>query len=519
MLSRGLARRFPAGVERAAEEARATTTATTAAAPRPARPDDVHDRPGHRQGLRRRDLLRAARRRALARLGPHRRRHPLRPARLARSTARPTGARPASTSPGAVEPMLPARAVQRRLLARPRRGPPHGVGRDGVRGRRRRAGRLPPLADPLGRAAGLRAGRPDLRRRGARRRSPGRRRWPAARERWPALRGAARAPGNALVIDSAEPEFRFEGGHVVGVGREAPDRVAPADRAPDDRRQRAGRPAADRAQDPRAATASTSARAGGGRAPGRPARLARRRRRRRCPSSSRPSRRPTRSARSRGCVDAARAPDRPRPPGADVAGAARAQAGPLRAAAARPRRARARALLPLHLADPPLPRHRLPPRAAQRDRRRGRTRRAPPRWRRPGVQTSGARARRDDHRARRRRRRPLLPARAAAVRGGLRHASSTARSSASSAPGRSCAFGEGYQGLLPVRKLRGDWWELNEEGTMLRGSESGQRDPAGRPGRGARRARRHRPRPRRSAARAGLPVLGRSELDERSTEF
>jgi ribonuclease R len=36
------------------------------------------------------------------------------------------------------------------------------------------------------------------------------------------------------------------------------------------------------------------------------------------------------------------------------------------------------------------------------------------------------------------------------------------------------AFGEGYQGLLPVRKLRGDWWELNLEGTLLRGSESGR---------------------------------------------
>ena len=36
------------------------------------------------------------------------------------------------------------------------------------------------------------------------------------------------------------------------------------------------------------------------------------------------------------------------------------------------------------------------------------------------------------------------------------------------------AFGEGYQGMLPVRKLRGDWWELNEEGTLLRGAESGR---------------------------------------------
>jgi ribonuclease R len=36
------------------------------------------------------------------------------------------------------------------------------------------------------------------------------------------------------------------------------------------------------------------------------------------------------------------------------------------------------------------------------------------------------------------------------------------------------SFGDGYQGLLPVRRLRGDWWELNEQGTMLVGSESGR---------------------------------------------
>ena len=27
--------------------------------------------------------------------------------------------------------------------------------------------------------------------------------------------------------------------------------------------------------------------------------------------------------------------------------------------------------------------------------------------------------------------------------------------------------------MLPVRRLRGDWWELNEEGTILHGSRSG----------------------------------------------
>ncbi len=30
-----------------------------------------------------------------------------------------------------------------------------------------------------------------------------------------------------------------------------------------------------------------------------------------------------------------------------------------------------------------------------------------------------------------------------------------------------------YEGFLPVRKLTGDWWELNEEGTILHGSRHG----------------------------------------------
>jgi ribonuclease R len=36
------------------------------------------------------------------------------------------------------------------------------------------------------------------------------------------------------------------------------------------------------------------------------------------------------------------------------------------------------------------------------------------------------------------------------------------------------AFGGGYEGLLPVRRLRGEWWELNEEGTILHGTRSGK---------------------------------------------
>ncbi len=34
-------------------------------------------------------------------------------------------------------------------------------------------------------------------------------------------------------------------------------------------------------------------------------------------------------------------------------------------------------------------------------------------------------------------------------------------------------FGGGHEGLLPVRRLGGDWWELNEEGTILTGERSG----------------------------------------------
>jgi ribonuclease R len=34
-------------------------------------------------------------------------------------------------------------------------------------------------------------------------------------------------------------------------------------------------------------------------------------------------------------------------------------------------------------------------------------------------------------------------------------------------------FGDGYEGLLPVRRMRGDWWELNEQGTILHGTRGG----------------------------------------------
>jgi ribonuclease R len=37
------------------------------------------------------------------------------------------------------------------------------------------------------------------------------------------------------------------------------------------------------------------------------------------------------------------------------------------------------------------------------------------------------------------------------------------------------AFGQGFEGFLPARRLRRDWWELNEQGTMLIAEESGAR--------------------------------------------
>ena len=34
-------------------------------------------------------------------------------------------------------------------------------------------------------------------------------------------------------------------------------------------------------------------------------------------------------------------------------------------------------------------------------------------------------------------------------------------------------FGDGHEGMLPVRRMHGDWWELNEQGTILHGTRSG----------------------------------------------
>ena len=134
---------------------------------------------------------------------------------------------------------------------------------------------------------------------------------------------------------------------------------------------------------------------------------------------------------------------------------------------------RVAALLPLHLADPPLPRPRLPPRAAVRGgRRRGRAAR-PARSSRGGHVDDRARARRDVDRARGRRRRALLPARARALRAAAATRSFDGEVIGVIGAGAFVAFGDGHEGLLPVRRLRGDWWELNEQGTILHGTRSG----------------------------------------------
>ncbi len=43
------------------------------------------------------------------------------------------------------------------------------------------------------------------------------------------------------------------------------------------------------------------------------------------------------------------------------------------------------------------------------------------------------------------------------------------------------AFGDGFEGMLPVRRMRGGWWDLNEQGTMLIDADSGRRIRLGDP--------------------------------------
>ena len=84
---------------------------------------------------------------------------------------------------------------------------------------------------------------------------------PLALARRAAAALAERRPVGALEIESFEPEFEFDAdGAVAARARRRPDRGAPADRASDDPRQRAGRRRCSSSAAPRRSTASTSSR-------------------------------------------------------------------------------------------------------------------------------------------------------------------------------------------------------------------------------------------------------------------
>ena len=143
------------------------------------------------------------------------------------------------------------------------------------------------------------------------------------------------------------------------------------------------------------------------------------------------------------------------------------------AAQHRPPRAAVAALLPLHVADPPLPRPDLPSRAARGDRRgRGpaggvRDRRGAGEWCSTRERAAAAIERAADD----------------VARTFLLEAELFERGWETEWPGEVIgvigagafvAFGDGHEGLLPVRRLRGDWWELDPLEVMLVGAQSGK---------------------------------------------
>ena len=379
--------------------------------------------------------------------------------------------------------MLPEALSNDALLARAPPGPPRGHRRARLPRRRGGPQRVPPLADPLRRAAGLPAGRPRPRRRPSRAEAPWGEPLAVAREVAAALadaaRGARRARGR--VGRAGVRLLARRARH--GPRAVRADRVAPADRAPDDRRERGRRDAAGDAQ---AARALPRARAAGA---ARVQRLAEQ-----LAALDVPTPRAARDAvaaagrrRGRRALAArrrARAPHGPRPGGAHLARAALAQAGALLAAQRRALRAALAALLPLHVADPALPRPDLPPRAARRDRggggRAGRVRDG---GRRRVV--LDPRARRGRDRAPGRRRRALLPARGRAVparlgdrvagRGDRRDRRRRLRGLRRRARGAAA-------GPAPARRLVG----ARPARGHARRRAVGQGDPAGRPGRPSR---------------------------------
>ena len=302
--------------------------------------------------------------------------------------------------------------------------------------------RVPPLADPLRRAARLPAGRPRLRRRGARRGAVG----GAARRPRAGGRGARRRRARRAARSRSspvEPEFDFSReGHVDRARAERADRVAPADRAPDDRRQRGGRDAARDAQAARALPRARAARAARASSawstqlasldvptPPLPETMT--------PQQAGDAGRRDLAARRRSRC-AARGHGRAALTSLVLRSLKQAHYSPQQP---RPRRAALAALLPLHLADPPLPG---PRSATARCWPRSAPARTPPRASRHGGRgrvVLDARARRDGDRAR-------APT--------TSRAASCSRPSCSSAAGRPSSPGEviGRDRRGRVRRLR-----------------------------------------------------------------
>ena len=395
--------------------------------------------------------------------------------RAARRAARPRGLPPRH------ERLRPRRgradaargAVQRRLLARARRATASrsrsSSSCDGARGRRRR---LLPLADPLRRAPGLRPRRPDLRRRRAGAASRGPSRWrPRARPRRRSSRRAARRRRAGDRVGRAGVRASTTAAHVTGAAASVADRVAPADRAPDDRRQRGRSRGCCPSAASRRSTASTSA----------------------------PSPR-----RSSGCSTSSPRSTSPTPPVPERDDAL---------AGRRDRRAGARCSVDQHvrrtghgragltsLVLRALKQARYDPRNLGHAGPRARRTTATSPRRSAATRTSSATARCWPRSAAAR-----TPPRAHGARGGRRAGRSARERDAMVierdaddvarcfllerellergwdepfdgevigliGAGAFVAFGEAgrrYEGLLPVRRLRGDWWELNEQGTIL----------------------------------------------------
>ena len=135
-------------------------------------------------------------------------------------------------------------------------------------------------------------------------------------------------------------------------------------------------------------------------------------------------------------------------------------------------------VLPLHLADPPLSRPRVPPRAA---------RRAGDRAGRPAGRSRGARrldiaarARGGEGRVPRRRDLPRLVPRAAALRGGLGRLVRR-RDHRRDRLGDLRSLRRVFEGYLPARHLPGEYFELNALGTALEGRKTGRRYRLGDP--------------------------------------